>query len=166
MNQEEKKPEVNSEPPPPALRRRNPKEIAAACALAWAIPGAGHLYLGRRLAGTVFFAVVLITFSLGLFMGGKVYLIDRTQPLSYLATFSNLALGPLDLVGRESVYGRMVFRIPDDPKSQEAEELLQTVRDRIKLETYEYGTTYLLTASLMNILLILDVFDIGIGRKE
>ena len=69
-------------------------------------------------------------------------------------------------MGRESVYGRIVFRIPDDPKSQEAEELVQTVRDRIKLETYEYGTTYLLTASLMNILLILDVFDIGIGRKE
>ena len=166
MNPEEQKSEAKTESPRPAPPRRNRKEIATACALAWAIPGAGHLYLGKRITGSVFFVVVIVTFTLGLFLGGKVYLIDRTQPLSYLATFANLALGPLDLVGREAVYGRMVFRVPDDPLSQEAKDLLQAARERIKLETYEYGTTYLLTASLMNILLLLDVFDIGIGRKE
>jgi hypothetical protein len=32
--------------------------------------------------------------------------------------------------------------------------------------TYEYGSTFLLAAGLMNILLILDVFDISTGRKD
>ena len=32
--------------------------------------------------------------------------------------------------------------------------------------TYEYGTTFTLTAGLMNLLLVLDVFDIAQGRKK
>jgi hypothetical protein len=145
---------------------RSPRDIATACALAWVVPGAGHLFLGKKLAAAVFFLVVVATFTLGLMQGGKVYLVDRTQPLSYLATFTNLALGPLDLLGRNAVYGRIALRMPADRESEEAREILQAARRRIQRETYEYGTTYLLTAGLMNILLILDAFDIGIGRKE
>lgn len=149
----------------PAPVRRRPQEIAAACVLAWLVPGGGHFFLGKRLPAVVFFLVILITFSLGLAQGGKVYLADRTQPLSFLATFTNLALGPLDLVGRHAVYGRIVLRMPANHEEPEAQEILQAARRRIQRETYEYGTTYLLTAGLMNILLILDAFDIGIGRK-
>lgn len=144
---------------------RSPRDIATACVLAWVVPGAGHFYLGKRLAAVVFFVVVVATFSLGLVQGGKVYLVDRTQPLSYLATFTNLALGPLDLLGRNAVYGRIALRMPTDREGEDAREILQAARRRIQRETYEYGTTYLLTAGLMNILLILDAFDIGIGRK-
>jgi hypothetical protein len=32
--------------------------------------------------------------------------------------------------------------------------------------TYEYGCAFLLTAGLMNLLLMLDVWDIAIGRKK
>ena len=32
--------------------------------------------------------------------------------------------------------------------------------------TYEYGTAFTLTAGLMNLLLVLDSFDIAEGRKE
>ena len=31
---------------------------------------------------------------------------------------------------------------------------------------YEYGSAFILTAGLMNLLLILDVMDIGRGKKE
>jgi hypothetical protein len=31
---------------------------------------------------------------------------------------------------------------------------------------YEYGTAFLLTAGLMNLLLVLDVWDIVRGKKE
>ncbi|MBI4161925.1 MAG: hypothetical protein HY509_05715 [Acidobacteria bacterium] len=157
-------PEPAPGPPPPAERRR-PDRVAAACLLAWLVPGGGHFFLGRRLPAVVFFLIVLATFSLGLAQGGKVYLADRAQPLSFLATFTNLALGPLDLVGRQAVYGRVVLRRPPDPEGPEAQALLLAERKRVERETYEYGTTYLLTAGLMNILLILDAFDIGIGRK-
>ena len=32
--------------------------------------------------------------------------------------------------------------------------------------TYEYATTFTLTAGLMNLLLVLDCFDIAEGRKQ
>ena len=32
--------------------------------------------------------------------------------------------------------------------------------------TYEYGCAYLLTAGLMNLLLVLDAWDIATGRKR
>ncbi len=150
--------------PPEVEGKKPPGQIAAACLFAWAIPGAGHFYFGKKVRAAVFFGLVLTTFVLGLVQGGKMYLVDRSQPLSYLATFANLALGPLDIVGREVVYDRLVYRMPGD-NGPEARRLLNLTRERIRQETYEYGTTFLLTAGLMNILLILDVFDIGIGRK-
>ena len=36
----------------------------------------------------------------------------------------------------------------------------------IRSAGYEYGNTYLFTAGLINMLLILDTFDIARGRKE
>ena len=35
----------------------------------------------------------------------------------------------------------------------------------VRSPTYEYGTTYLLTAGLMNALLVLDAIDLALGRK-
>ncbi len=35
----------------------------------------------------------------------------------------------------------------------------------VRPPTYEYGTTYLLTAGLMNALLVLDAIDVALGRK-
>ncbi|MBI3450975.1 MAG: hypothetical protein HY049_18930 [Acidobacteria bacterium] len=138
---------------------------AMACALAWLIPGAGHLYLGRKAKSIIFFAVVTLTFFFGLAMDGRVYLASPEQPLSYLATFANLGVGPLDLVGRQLSYERIIFRVPEEIDRALYGEVLDRTRRRILVPTHEYGTTFILTAGLMNILLILDVFDIGVGRK-
>jgi hypothetical protein len=32
--------------------------------------------------------------------------------------------------------------------------------------TYEYGNTFLIVAGLLNTLAVLDVFDLGMGRKS
>jgi TM2 domain-containing membrane protein YozV len=136
------------------------------CVLAWLLPGAGHFYLGKRRRATVFFLVVFATFLLGLFNDGRSYLADGQQPLTYLATLANLATGPLELLSRQATYHRLVYSLPVDENSQEAQALLSAMRDKVKLITDEYGTTYLLTAGLMNMLLILDAFDIAIGRKS
>ena len=137
-----------------------------ACLLAWAVPGAGHFFLGRRVKGMVFLAIVLITFAAGLAFQGRVYLANPEQPLSYLATFANLALGPLDLIAREVSYERVIYFFPRESDRDRYQEILDKTRARILAVTHEYGTTFLLTAGLMNILLILDVFDLGIGRKS
>ncbi len=136
-----------------------------ACLLAWIIPGGGHYYLGRRKRALVFFLVVLATFSLGILNQGRSYIVDRSQPLTYLATFTNIATGPVELISRRLTYHGLAYSLPADDNSPEAARLLEAMRERVKIVTDEYGTTYLLAAGLMNILLILDAFDIAIGRK-
>ncbi|PYQ14950.1 MAG: hypothetical protein DMH00_00480 [Acidobacteria bacterium] len=136
------------------------------CVLAWLLPGAGHFYLGKRGRAMVFFLVVLATFFLGLLNDGHSYVADAQQPLTYLATLANLATGPLEFLSRRATYQRLVYRLPADENSPEALGLLKAMRNKVRSVADEYGTTYLLTAGLMNMLLILDAFDIAIGRKS
>jgi TM2 domain-containing membrane protein YozV len=135
------------------------------CFLAWLVPGAGHLYLGKRGRAAIFFLVVVAMFVLGLVSDGRSYLIDREQPLTYLATFANIATGPLEMFSRRATYDRLVYRMPGPENDPESVQLLASMRRKVSKVTNEYGTTYLLTAGLMNLLLILDAFDIAIGRK-
>lgn len=141
------------------------KKVFIACLLAWLVPGGGHLYLSKRAKGLIFLVIVLLTFTTGLALQGRVYLANGEQPLSYLATFANLALGPLDLIGRQASYDRILYMFPSESNRLLYQEILERTRSRILSLTHEYGTTFVLTAGLMNILLILDAFDIAIGRK-
>ncbi|MFQ5669602.1 MAG: DUF6677 family protein [Acidobacteriota bacterium] len=136
------------------------------CFIAWLVPGAGHLMLGRVTQALVFAAVVGLTFFTGLALEGTVYAFDREQPLSYLATLADLGVGPLDLWARADTYGSLRFRVPDsqvDPVTRA--KILRRLRQRVSAQTHTYGRTFLLTAGLMNLLLVLDVYDYCIGRK-
>jgi len=141
------------------------RRLALACILAWLVPGGGHYLLGKRGKSALFLVVVATTFLTGIGLQGRVYLADTEQPLSYLATFANVALGPLDLAGRIASYGQIIWRHPPESDRIAYQRILDRKRSRILAVTHEYGTTFVLTAGLMNILLILDIFDIGIGRK-
>ena len=143
----------------------DPKRVALACILAWVVPGSGHFYLGKRAKGAFFLCIVVATFAMGLLLDGRVYLANRDQPLSYLATFANASLGPLDMLGRQISYQRIIYISPPETDRVSFQDVLERTRARILSVTNEYGTTFMLTAGLMNILLILDAFDIGIGRK-
>jgi hypothetical protein len=151
---------------PPAVAERPRVDPWLPCILAWLLPGLGHLYLGRRGRAGVFFAVVLACFLLGVSSEGAASLVDRRQPLTYLATFDDVAVGPLDLVSRYATYGRIVYRMPEDESDPRQAELTERMRARVRSVTYEYGNAFLLTAGLMNMLLILDAFDIATGRKD
>jgi len=142
------------------------RKVTLACVLAWLLPGAGHFYLGKKTKGSIFLGIVVVTFVSGLVLHGRVYVASREEPLSYLATFANVALGPLDLIGRQATYARIVYALPSESDPAMYQDVLARKRARILAVTHEYGTTFLLTAGLMNILLILDAFDIGIGRKR
>lgn len=124
-----------------AVESRHP---AVAAALAWILPGLGHFYLGRRKTALLYALIVTATFLLGLSFEGRLYTIDRSQPLSILATFAVSGAGLLNLVARF---------LSDNPSGT------------ILAPTYEYGCAYLLTAGLMNLLLMLDAWDIAKGRK-
>lgn len=137
-----------------------------ACVLAWILPGLGHLYLGKTVRALVFFVVVAATFGLGIASDGAASLIEDRQPLTFLATFDNVAVGPFDLIGRYLTYGTIVYAMPGEEGDPRRTELVERQRARVRSVTYEYGNTFLLTAGLMNLLLILDAFDIATGRKE
>jgi hypothetical protein len=113
-------------------------------ALAWLLPGLGHLLLGRRLRAAVFAVVILVGFAVGLALDGELALPVAGDPLSYLATVACLGNGALYFVAKYLGLGAGVVRSAG----------------------WEYGNTFLLTAGMMNLLLLLDVHDIATGRKE
>lgn len=119
--------------------------VFASMFLAWAIPGAGHLFLGRRGRALIFFAVVVLMFLIGVSIDGSLYTFatSRDSWLKLLASLASMGSGLLYFVARR-------IGVPGDVVSA----------------TYEYGTPFTVTAGLMNLLLVLDCYDIARGVKR
>lgn len=127
-----------------AAKSSFPLRALLLCALAWLLPASGHLLLGKRFRALGFAVVLLIAFGLGLRLEGNLYRPVTGQPLSRLATLGAMGVGAPYFVAR---YAAGYQGRPEAPG-------------------FEYGTVFLLSAGLMNLLLILDVWDIARGRKE
>ena len=115
-----------------------------AMVLAWLVPGLGHVYLRRWARALMFFLLVVVCLWVGCKLHGNLYRPLPGQPLFYLATVGTMGMGIPYFVLR---FG------------------MNYVGD-IMAGGYEYGTAFLLTAGLMNWLLILDAWDISNGKKE
>jgi Family of unknown function (DUF6677) len=120
-----------------------PGTLALVCVVAWAIPGAAHLWLGRRQKGSVFFLALMAMFGLGLQLHGRIFAIDLQEPLGTLAAVANLGLGLPWVIARIAGAGT----------------------GEVTALTYEYGNTFLIVAGLLNSLVVLDAFDMAMGRK-
>jgi hypothetical protein len=140
---------------------------AAAIVLGWLLPGAGHVLLGRRGRGIAFAALVFGSFGLGIAHDGRLALHDRRQPfLSALQVMANVGVGPADLLARRGVYGEFAYVLPSEYGDPRYDQRLSILRRRTESGLSIYGTAYLWTAGLMNLLLLFDVWDIGTGRKQ
>ncbi|HEV7920407.1 MAG TPA: DUF6677 family protein [Thermoanaerobaculia bacterium] len=115
--------------------------------LAFLFPGLGHLYLGRKQRGLAFFGIVVFLFLLGLAVDGTLYTIQPGNLLSVLATLGSMGSGALYFIGRMVADAHGGF-------------------GDIRSITFEHGKMFTLTAGLMNLLLVLDAFDLAEGRKE
>lgn len=115
--------------------------------LGWAVPGAGHLSLGRVVRGLLLGGAVWVMFFVGLWLGGHLYSMwsSTTGLLSYVFGFFDLGVGLVYVLCRAADIG---------------------VVDQAHLPTSEYGNIFLMVAGLLNFLLALDAFDIGAGRKS
>lgn len=128
--------------PPPA---RPPQgNLVVAVLSAWLVPGLGHFYLKRRLRGLVFFVLVIVSMLVGCWLEGNLYTVVPGQPLTMLATLASMGMGFAYFVLRYVLH----------------------YQGNIMGAGYEYGTAFLLTAGLMNLLLVLDAWDIVRGKKE
>ena len=119
------------------------RKTISAILLALLVPGAGHVYLGRVARGIAYFCIILFLFGLGLAIDGRLYTVQQGSALSLLATAGSMGAGLFYILGR-------AFGPPGD----------------IHSITFEYGTAFTLTAGLLNLLLVLDSFDIAEGRKD
>ncbi len=113
------------------------------CVVAWAVPGSGHLILGRRQKGIVFLVVLPLMFAVGLWLGGRLFPFRLDQPIVALEAIAEFGLGVLYLGARLAGAGP----------------------GRVVAVTYEYGNAFLIVAGLLNMLVVLDAFDIAKGRK-
>ncbi|NLW86073.1 MAG: hypothetical protein GXY38_04300 [Planctomycetes bacterium] len=56
-----------------------------AAALAWLIPGAGHVFIGSRVKGAIIFVVIAATFWSGILMGGVMTVDRQAEPMWFVA---------------------------------------------------------------------------------
>jgi len=112
-------------------------------AAAWLVPGAGHLWLGRRQKGLTFLITLTAMFAFGLWIEGRLFPFDFRQPLVALSAFGDLGVGLPYFVAKA----------------------LNAGAGRVVAITYEYGNAFIIVAGLLNMLTVLDAFDIAQGRK-
>jgi Family of unknown function (DUF6677) len=110
---------------------------------AWFVPGAGHLWQGRRQKGLVFLIAIPLMFATGLWLSGRIFPFEIAQPLVGLAALAALGNGWPFFVAK----------------------LLGAGQGIVTAASYEYGNTFVIVAGLLNMLVVLDAYDIALGRK-
>lgn len=113
-------------------------------AISWLVPGLGHILLGLRRKGLTFLAIVLVALVIGCELHGNLYRALPGQPLTLLGTLASLGAGLPYLVLR----------------------FLLHYQGDVMARGYEYGTAFLVTAGLMNWLVVLDVWDRARPQRE
>ena len=113
------------------------------CVAAWAIPGAGHLWLGRRNKGLVFLVALPLMFAIGLGLRGRIFPFDLADPLVALAALADFGIGLTYFIAAALGYGA----------------------GDVRAVTYEYGNAFLIVAGLLNVLVVIDAYDVALGRK-
>jgi hypothetical protein len=113
------------------------------CLAAWAVPGAGHLWLGRRSKGLIFLLALPLMFALGLALKGRLFPFDLSEWLVALAAVADVGIGLPYFVAKALGYGE----------------------GAVRAVTYEYGNAFLIVAGLLNLLVVIDAYDVALGRK-
>ena len=117
--------------------------LTLVCGLAWLIPGSGHLLLGRRQKGILFLIALPLMFATGLWLQGRLFPLELSDPLVFLGAIANRGIGAPFFVAR----------------------MMDAGAGTVTALSYEYGNTFLMTSGLLNFLVILDAFDVAKGRK-
>ncbi len=112
-------------------------------AVAWLIPGAGHLIQKRWVRGGLLMFSIVMMFLLGLAMQGRVYKPNGGDILDMLGFVGNLGGGGLYILTRALDWGH----------------------GAIAHATADYGTKFLIVAGLLNFIAVADAYHIAIGKK-
>ena len=136
-NREEEKPQSA-----PAEPRPSTGTLVRLCIAGWLIPGLGHYLQGRKRRAAILFAAIIVMFAFGLAMKGEFYSAGSASYLEVLGYFGQLSVGLAMPIANFFGYVGDPFFISSD-----------------------FGTAYLVTAGMLNVLTIIDAYDIAVGRK-
>jgi hypothetical protein len=126
-----------------AAERTQSGWLVLLCLASWAIPGAGHLWLGRRSKGLVFLVALPAMFAIGLGIHGRLFPFDLSEWLVGLAAIADVGIGIPYFIAGALGYGG----------------------GDVRAVTYEYGNAFLIVAGLLNLLVVIDACDVALGRK-
>ena len=119
-----------------------------AVAVAWLIPGGGHMMMKRHGRAALIMVSVTLMFLFGLFMRGSMFTPQNGDLLTILINcggfVGDLASGILYLMATWLGYNQ-----PD-----------------VAGHVYDYGTKFLVSAGLLNVLAMVDVYEIAVGKKD
>ena len=114
------------------------------CVAAWLIPGCGHFMLGKKGRALVLGLAIIVMFIFGLLMQGEFYAPQSGAILRSLGYVGEMCVGAAMPVAKFFGYSG------GDPFFVSA----------------DYGTAFLVSAGMLNVLTILDAYDIAMGRKQ
>ncbi len=116
--------------------------------VSWLLPGAGHFLLGRRGRGAIIFVTVLAAFVLGILMRGAMFEPKTGDLLTTLIQYggfvANLLGGLFYLLAIWLGYSE-----PDQAG-----------------HSHDYGAKFLVAAGLLNLLAMVDAWEIAKGTKD
>ena len=121
---------------------------APAVALGWLVPGGGHFLLKRTGRGILLLVAITSMFVCGLMMRGYMF---QPQTGDLLTTLINVGGFIGDLAGG-ILYLLSVW--------------LGYSQMDVAGHVHDYGTKFLVVAGLLNILAMVDAFEIAAGRKS
>lgn len=99
--------------------------------------------MGRRQKGLVFLVALPAMFAVGLWLDGRLFPFELSQPLVALEAFANLGMGLPYLIASVLSWGQGI----------------------VTAASYEYGNAFLVVSGLLNMLIVIDAYDIALGRK-
>jgi len=117
-------------------------------ALGWLIPGGGHFLLKRTGRGMLLLLSVTAMFLFGLMMRGAMF---QPQSGDVLTTIINTG-GFIGDICSGALYLMAVWLGYNQPD--------------VAGHVHDYGTKFLVTAGLLNLLAVVDAFEIAAGRKD
>jgi hypothetical protein len=112
--------------------------------LGWLVPGGGHFLQRKFIRGALLMTSVVVLFTLGLMMEGRVYEPNTGDVLDMLGFVGDLGNGALYFVAR----------------------LLGWGRGAIHMASADYGTKYIIVSGLLNVIAAVDAHHIAIGKKQ
>ncbi len=138
-----------------AAKQKQPKEPmpplrvwAGPVALGWLVPGGGHFLLKRNGRAVLLLASITLMYLCGLMMRGAMF---QPQSGDLLTILINTG-GFIGDVASGILYLLTVWLGYDQPD--------------VAGLAHDYGTKFLVTAGLLNILAMVDAFEIAAGRKN